>query len=89
MSLWGRAIAGVVPGFFVAAAGIGLATWLAPGGWRLALVPALVAFFPLWIAVIAASFAFASARRAWCTWSLLAAGGFAALAALRALEWAR
>lgn len=89
MTPWGRILAGVVPGFFVAAAGIGLLTWAAPGPWRHALVPGLIGFFPLWIAVIAASLAFANARRAWIVWSLLAVAGFGALALLRATGWAQ
>ncbi|HSX59514.1 MAG TPA: hypothetical protein VLF18_04865 [Tahibacter sp.] len=82
--MWGRALAGLVPGFFVSAGLIGLIGWSLPGPWQSALVGSIAGFFPLWTFVIAASFAFADARRAWLCWSVLAFASFAALALLRA-----
>lgn len=63
--MWGRASAGVLPGFFVAAALLGLVCWTLPGSWEQTLVPGLIAFFPIWIGVICASFLFPSGKRAW------------------------
>ena len=63
--MWARATAGVVPGFFLSAALIGLVSWLLPGPWEQTLVPGIVAFFPVWMGVIGASFMFASGKRAW------------------------
>jgi hypothetical protein len=73
--MWARAGAGVLPGFFLAAALIGLLGWLLPGSWESTMVAGLAAFFPLWIGVICAAFRFSSGRRAW-----LWLGGLALLA---------
>lgn len=85
--MWGRASAGLVAGFFLAAALVGLAGWLLPGPWQSAIVPGLVAFFPLWIGAAGAAFAFSSGRRAWAWLGGLALAGFALLWALRASDW--
>lgn len=65
--MWLRASAGVGPGFFLAAGLLGLGSWLLPGSWQATIVPALIAFFPLWIGLICAALRFSSAARAW-TW---------------------
>jgi hypothetical protein len=81
--MWGRALAGVVPGFFLSAGLVGLVCWCLPGPWEATLVGGISAFFPLWMGVIAASFQFADARRAW-TW--LAPAAVASLGLLWLLQ---
>lgn len=87
--MWARALAGSFAGFFLSAGLVGLATWLWPGPWQAGIVPASVAFFPVWMAVITGSFFFRDGRRAW-AWlgggALLSLG---TLWALQALEWIR
>lgn len=81
--MWARALAGIVAGFFLAAALTGLGCWLAPSPWQQALVPSLVAFIPLWMAAATAAFAFGNGRRAWTGLGLAAVAGFALLWLLR------
>ncbi len=81
--MWGRAFAGIVPGFFVSAALVGLACWSWPGPWQSTLVIGVAAFLPLWMGVIAASFQFRDARRAWTWLGVLALLGFALLLGLQ------
>jgi hypothetical protein len=59
--MWPRAFAGIVAGFFLAAAATGLLAWLPPGPWRRALVPTLIAFIPLWMLAALWAFSFRSA----------------------------
>lgn len=87
--MWGRASAGVVPGFFVAAALVGWVGWLLPGPWEHTLVPGLVAFFPVWVGVICASFRFANGRRAWAWLSALAIPGLGLLHIAQSAGWVR
>ncbi|KRG70905.1 hypothetical protein [Pseudoxanthomonas dokdonensis] len=87
--MWARALAGVVPGFFLSAAVLGLFCWGLPGPWQSTLVPGLVAFFPIWTIVIAASFKFADGRRAWAWLSALAVLAQSLLWALQASQWLR
>jgi hypothetical protein len=87
--MWGRATAGVVPGFLVAAALVGWACWLWPGLWQHTLVPGLVAFFPAWVGVICASFKFASGVRAWSWLGALAVFGLGLLWTAQAAGWVR
>lgn len=87
--MWSRGLAGLVPGFFLAAALTGLVCWLPPGPWRQALVPALLAFVPLWVGVAVGAFVFANGRRAWAWLSGAALAGFALLWALKTLGWAQ
>lgn len=82
--MWARALAGLVPGFFLSAGVIGLFCWILPGPWQRTLVGGLAAFFPLWMGMFAVSFAFADARRAWFWLTLAASASFAALWLLRA-----
>lgn len=75
--MWARASAGVIPGFFVAAALVGWACWLVPGSWKLTLVPGVVGFFPIWVGIICASFRFADGKHAWawlCSQAVLGIG---------------
>jgi hypothetical protein len=85
--MWSRASAGVVAGFFLAAAVLGLASLLLPGPWQAAIVPGLLAFVPLWLGFIGAAFAFANGRRAWTWLRGLALACSAALWALRMSAW--
>ncbi|HEY0178739.1 MAG TPA: hypothetical protein VGC30_03775 [Dokdonella sp.] len=86
--LCSRALAGALPGFFVAAAAVGLAVRLAPGSWQAAIVPGLIAFAPAWIAAFGSAFLFAEARRAWLVLGAAAALGFALLHVVVACGWA-
>ncbi|MCX7515385.1 hypothetical protein [Frateuria sp. STR12] len=87
--MWPRLGAGVVPGFFLAAALVGLACWLPPGSWESWLVPGLVAFFPVWLAVACLSLRFASGPRAWLWLSGLAMLGLGLLRVLQQAGWVR
>ncbi|TDR46645.1 hypothetical protein DFR29_103181 [Tahibacter aquaticus] len=82
--MWGRAAAGAVPGFFLAAGLVGLVCWCLPGPWQASLVGGLAAFFPLWVGVFCATFLFRTAVAAW-SWLSLAAA--AALGILWLLQW--
>jgi hypothetical protein len=87
--MWARVGAGVVAGFFLSAALVGLACWSLPGPWQGTLVPGLLAFVPVWVGVICASLRFASGRRAWLGLGTLAVAGLALLHALQMLGWVR
>ena len=45
--MWARATAGIVPGFFLSAALVGLVSWMLPGAWQSTIVAGLIAFFPV------------------------------------------
>lgn len=81
--MWARAWAGLLVGFFLAAAATGLATWLAPGPWTSALVPSLIAFIPAWMLAAVWAFSFRTAMRAWAVMGGSAAAGFLLLWGLR------
>jgi hypothetical protein len=85
--MWIRATAGIVPGFFLAAAIVGLVSWLLPGPWQSTLVAGGLVFFPVWVGVFCAGFQFRSGTRAWVAYSVAAATGLAVLALLRHLQW--
>ena len=85
--MWARATAGIVPGFFLSAALVGLVSWMLPGDWQSTIVAGLIAFFPVWIPVIAASFNFANGKRAWAWLSALAVVAMGALLGLQSLAW--
>lgn len=85
--MWARALAGIVPGFLLSAALVGLLTWSLPGPWQGTLVPGIVAFFAVWIGVMAASFQFANGKRAWAWLSVLALATQGALWVLQTLRW--
>lgn len=79
MSMMGKALAGSVLGFILCAQVVALGLWHLPAHGQAVLVPALILFFPGWIAVIAASFMCSSARRAWLLLGMLDLIGMAAL----------
>lgn len=85
--MWARASAGVMPGFFVAAALVGWVCWSLPGPWQRALVPGLVGFFPVWVGVICVSFRFTSGRAAWGWLGGLAMLGTGLLWLVQRSEW--
>ena len=87
--IWARASAGVVPGFFFAAALVGLVCWLLPGPWESTIVTGLLVFFPLWIGVICAALRFSTGTRAWGWLSGLAVSGLALLWWLQWSGWVR
>ncbi len=87
--MWGRASAGVVPGFFAAAALVGWVCWLVPGSWEATLVPGLVAFFPAWTAVFCLAFRFGDGRRAWGWLGTLAVLGLGLLRIAQSAGWVR
>jgi hypothetical protein len=87
--MWARASAGVVAGFFLAAASVGLVSWSLPGAWELTIVPGLLAFFPLWIGLICAAMRFHTGRQAWTWLSALALSGLGLLWLLQASGWVR
>lgn len=87
--MWARVSAGVLPGFFLAAALVGLVCWLPPGRWETTMVPGLLAFFPLWIGLICASLKFPSTRRAWLGLGGLALAGLSLLWTLQMSGWVR
>lgn len=84
--MWSRALAGVLPGFFVAAALTGLISWSWPGPWQATVVPALIAFFPVWMGVIGGSFLFQTGKRAWNWFSASALVGMGMLWLLQSLQ---
>lgn len=85
--MWARALAGIVPGFLLSAGLVGLITWSLPGPWQGTLVAGIIAFFAVWIGVMAASFQFASGKRAWGWLGMLALVSLGALWSLQALRW--
>lgn len=85
--MWGRASAGIVPGFFLSAALVGLASWLLPGPWQSTLVAGALAFFPVWVGVFCLGFLFRSGVRAWIAYGAFAAAGLLLLWALRQWQW--
>ena len=87
--MWSRASAGLVAGFLLAAAVVGLVGRALPGPWQSTLVPGLVVFFPLWIGFAGAAFAFSSGRRAWGWLGGAALTGLGALWVLQASGWMR
>lgn len=85
--MWARATAGIVPGFFLSAAIVGLVSWLLPGPWQSTLVAGGLVFFPLWVGVFCAGFQFRNGLRAWTVYSVASVAGLAILALLRHLQW--
>jgi hypothetical protein len=63
----GRCLAGVLLGFPLAAVVLRLFLHTLPNDGADWLIPVLIAFFPLWMALLAGAFAFRNAVRAWMT----------------------
>lgn len=87
--MWTKAGAGLMPGFFLACALIGLLCWLPPGPWQSTMVVGLVAFVPLWIGIFCAAFRFNSGRLAWAWLGALAIAATALLWLLQFAGWVR
>lgn len=85
--MWSRALAGILAGFLLSAAIVGLVSWSLSGPWPSTLVGGVLAFFPLWMLIGAGSFLFANGMRAWAWLSGAAVFLFAVFLALRALHW--
>ncbi len=79
-----RAFAAAIAGLLAAIAMTGLVSWLPPGPWSGAIVPAIIAFVPLWIGFAALAFVPRTAARAWMLLVGIAGMGFGLLTALRA-----
>jgi hypothetical protein len=75
----GRCLAGVLLGLPLSMALVGLVVWCWPGSSQGVVIPALLAFFPVYTAVMVAAYLFGSARRAW---GWLAVANLAAFALL-------
>lgn len=87
--MWGRVSAGVVAGFFLSAALIGLICWSLPGPWPQTMMPGLIAFLPLWTGVFCISLLFANGKRAWLWLGALALCGLGLLWTMQTLGWVR
>ncbi|KJV36553.1 hypothetical protein [Luteibacter yeojuensis] len=74
-----KTFAGILLGCPLSMAVIGLVVYLWPGSSEAVLMPWLVAFFPLWTVVIAATFMFRTGVRAWGWLAVANVGAFAAL----------
>jgi hypothetical protein len=74
-----RCLAGVLLGLPFSMALVGLVVWLWPGASQGVLIPALVAFFPVYTGVMVATYLFRSAMRAWSWLALANAAAFALL----------
>ncbi len=79
-----RCLAGTLLGFPLAGLLLALLLHWLPGHGQAVLVPALILFFPLWIALMAGTYQFRSGTRAWLVLGVANALAFAALWASRA-----
>jgi len=78
-----KTFAGIVLGLPLSLALISLAIWIWPGSSEAVVIPFYMAFFPLWIAVMAATYLFRSGVRAWAWLAVANVGAFAALFAAK------
>ncbi|UPG85724.1 hypothetical protein L2Y94_20925 [Luteibacter aegosomatis] len=78
-----KTFAGIVLGLPLSLAMISLAIWIWPGSSEAVVIPFYVAFFPLWVAVMAATYLFRSGVRAWAWLAVANMGAFAALFAAK------
>lgn len=86
--MWGRATAGALAGFVLAAALVALVGRLLPGPWQSTLVPSVVLLFPLWVGIAALAFRFDSGLRAWAWLGGLALATLGLLRLVQATGWA-
>jgi hypothetical protein len=87
--MWTRAVAGIVPGFFLAAALVGLASWLWPGSWESTMVVTLLVFFPVWTGIFCISFRFQNGKLAWLWLGGMALIALGLLYLLKLVNWVR
>ncbi|MDY1549715.1 hypothetical protein [Luteibacter sahnii] len=80
-----KTFAGIVLGLPLSLAVISLAIWIWPGSSEAVVMPFYVAFFPLWVAVMAATYLFRNGARAWAWLAAANAWAFAALFAAKQL----
>ncbi|MEX1828412.1 hypothetical protein [Luteibacter sp. CQ10] len=78
-----KTFAGIVLGLPLSLAVISLAIWIWPGSSEAVVIPFYMAFFPLWVAVMAATYLFRSGVRAWAWLAAANVGAFAALFAAK------
>jgi hypothetical protein len=74
-----RTFAGIVLGLPLSLALIALCIWLWPGGSESVTMPLLVAFFPVWTGVMAATYLFRNGTQAWAWLALANLAAFGAL----------
>jgi hypothetical protein len=74
-----RCLAGTLLGFPLAAVMLSLLLHALPGGGDAYVIPALILFFPLWMAFMTGAYALRSGTRAWLTLGAANAVGFLAL----------
>jgi len=74
-----RCLAGILLGFPLAAVVLSLLLHALPDGGDAYVIPALILFFPLWIAFMTGAYALRSGARAWLTLGAANAIGFFAL----------
>jgi uncharacterized membrane protein len=79
----GRCLAGILLGFPLAAASLRLLLHALPDDGADWLIPALILFFPLWMALMIGAYAFRNAPRAWLTLGGANAAAFLALWLMR------
>jgi hypothetical protein len=60
-----KALAGILLGAPLSAAALGVLIWAWPGDWERVVIPLTYLFFPAWAGVMAATYLFKSASRAW------------------------
>lgn len=82
-----RTWAAVLPGFLFTGMLASWLCWAPPGAWQHSLVPAMLLFFPLWVAVICLCLAASHARQAWWFTTVPAAIGLALLWWVQSAGW--
>lgn len=60
-----KTFAGILLGLTLSMAVIALVIWVWPGSSEAVTLPVMMAFFPLWIGIMAATYLFRSGRHAW------------------------
>ena len=75
----GRCLAGVLLGLPLSMALVGLVVWCWPGSSQGVVIPALVAFFPVYTALMVVAYLFRSALQAWGWLGLANVAAFALL----------
>lgn len=75
----GKTFAGIVLGLPLSMALISFVIWVWPHSSESVFIPMMVAFFPLWIGIMAATYLFRSGARAWAWLAVANVAAFAAL----------
>lgn len=74
-----KTFAGILLGLPLSMALVSVAIWIWPHSSESVVIPLMVAFFPLWIGIMAATFLFRSGARAWAWLALANLAAFGAL----------